>query len=193
MTWGYEMKVYDALLNFLEVNKVELAALQERQHSDETKAEERFRMNVCREVQRQIMIADTLLHQRFLTINPELVVEANQRRAKYYLCTQQVHFTNQLVEDGLIRDKHAKPILIDVKENIRKLKLKRPKYHSIPAGNLIMNSSLLQIFGEETCTKLLKSKFKTRQILESRKIIEPNERAPFCYFVTRGSVIESTC
>ena len=86
------------------------------------------------------MIADTLLHQRFLTINPELVVEANQRRAKYYLCTQQIHYTHGLVEDGLIREKHAKPILIDVTANIRKLKLRRPKYHSIPAGNLIMNS-----------------------------------------------------
>lgn len=138
------------------------------------------------------MIADTLLHQRFLTINPELVVEANQRRAKYYLCTQQIHFTNALVDDGLIRDKHAKPILIDVRENIRKLKLSKPKYRSIPCGNLIMNSHLVSIFGEDTCTKLLKSKHKTVQILESKKLIEPNQNAPHCYFVTRGSIIEST-
>jgi len=29
-TWGYEMRVYDALLNFLEVNKIELENLQQR-------------------------------------------------------------------------------------------------------------------------------------------------------------------
>jgi len=82
--------LYDAILNFLEVNKVEYQILYENRPADETKAEERYRMQVCREIHRQITIAETLINQRFLSVQPELVVEANQNRAKYYLCTKQL-------------------------------------------------------------------------------------------------------
>lgn len=137
------------------------------------------------------MIADTILQQRFLSVQPELVVEANQRRAKYYLCTQQIHYTNKLVSTGVIREKHAKPILIDVRANITKLKFTRPKYRSIPFGNLLINSPLFEIFGEDTCIKLLKSKYHTNTILSSRKMIEPNENINQVYFVSRGSILET--
>lgn len=186
------MMLYDAILNFLEVNKLEYQILQDKIQEDETKAEERFKQQVSREIHRQIMMADTLLNQRFLSVQPELVVEANQTRAKYYLCTQQLHYTQKLVDEGAIRDKHAKPILIDVNKNIAKLKLKRPKYRNIPFGNLLMNSPLYYIFGEDVCKKLLKSHHKTRQILQSKKMVEPNEVLKSVFFVTRGSILESS-
>lgn len=137
------------------------------------------------------MIADTIIQQRYLSVQPELVVEANQRRSKYYLCTQQIIYTNKLVTEGALREKHAKPILMDVRANIVKLKFKRPKYNSIPFGNLLINSPLFEIFGEETCVKLLKSKYKTNQILTSKKMIEPNENVNLIYFVSRGSILET--
>jgi len=73
-----------------------------------------------------------------------------------------------LVEEGEIRDKHAKPIIRDVTNNINKLRLKKPKYRSIPFGNLLMNSPLYYIFGEKTCKKLLKSHAKTRHVVASQ-------------------------
>jgi len=42
MTWKHEMRLYDAILNFLEVNKAEYQILQDK-IQDETKAEERFK------------------------------------------------------------------------------------------------------------------------------------------------------
>jgi len=43
MTWKHEMRLYDAILNFLEVNKIEYQILQDKIQEDETKAEERYK------------------------------------------------------------------------------------------------------------------------------------------------------
>jgi len=37
------MRLYDAILNFLEVNKIEYQILQDKIQEDETKAEERYK------------------------------------------------------------------------------------------------------------------------------------------------------
>jgi hypothetical protein len=68
LTWKNEFLIYDIIQNFLEVNKVELKNLQQKPNNRESKAEERFRMQICREIQRQLMIADTVITQRFLSV-----------------------------------------------------------------------------------------------------------------------------
>jgi hypothetical protein len=60
--------IYDVLQNFLEINKIELALFQQKPTLKESKPDERFRLQVCREIQRQLMIADTILQQRFLSV-----------------------------------------------------------------------------------------------------------------------------
>lgn len=64
------------IINFLEVNNTECQLL-DAKPDGESRSEERIRRQVLKEVRKQIHIMEKIMNDRYLSLQPEIMVEAN--------------------------------------------------------------------------------------------------------------------
>ena len=105
-----------------------------------------FVEKISSEISGLIEEAEVELKKQLEAVFPEVCEAVNQRRAEFYVISQQMKFVQEKQKQGIAEDSHVNMVLEELQGKYASLKLVPPKVSKINLAMKIQTSILSQIF-----------------------------------------------